>query len=41
MPRMSVIPMFAHDPSIFFNSTRFIGATLHRIMSRLSLGGGT
>ena len=45
MPKMSVISMFANDPSIcgrlidFFSS--IIGVTLHRVMSRLSLGGGT
>jgi hypothetical protein len=47
MPKMSVISMFANDPSIctrltnFFSSTRFIGATLHHVMSRLSSGGRT
>jgi hypothetical protein len=38
MPKMSVISMFANDPSIC--TTRFIGVTFHHVMSRLSLGGG-
>jgi hypothetical protein len=47
MPKMSVISMFANDPSIcrrltdFFSSTRFIGVRFHHVLSRLSLGGRT
>jgi hypothetical protein len=47
MPKMSVISMFANDPSIcrrlmdFFSSTRFIDVTFHRGVSRLSSGGDT
>jgi hypothetical protein len=47
MPKMSVISMFANDPSSFrrlfdfLNSTGFIGATFHHVVSRLSSGVGT